>query len=323
MTWTELSLNTTPEAVDWIRTLLSGTDYPEDVYVTEYVPSSESSQIPDSESDADRSNWAFTVRLYLPNDGRANQREQTITQQLMALQRTGLTTALERAIVPHKPPQTDGHLIHPIGQRFVVLSPDASYALEGQLPIYLNHSLAFGSGTHPATVLSLRLLERYVLPEMHTLDLGCGSGILSIAMARLGATVLAIDNDRTAVQATIDAVNCNQLTSQIAVQAGSLGQGSELGHWMGAGMMDPVPAIHVSNRFDLIMANVLARIHVALADDFRCALRSSQQAGLIITAGFTTDYEPEVDYALQAAGFEAVDREHLQEWVALVHRLPR
>jgi ribosomal protein L11 methyltransferase len=166
------------------------------------------------------------------------------------------------------------------------------------------------------------MLERHILPGMNVLDLGCGSGILSVAMAKLGANVLALDNDSVAVQATQDAVSLNGVEGQVTVMEGSLGAGSDLGHWMGRETLSNVPTINQAATFDLIAANILARIHVALADDFARSLRrTTAQTGFLITAGFTSDYKDDVSTALVESGLELVDCETLNEWVAFAHRL--
>lgn len=323
MAWMELSIDATHEAIDWVRTLLAATNYTGDVCITNYAE-------PDirclTEQDIVQPQWAFTMYLYLPYDTRASARVDEIVNQLSPLHRTGLTTALEIAVVEEKPEQvgTLSPLVHRIGQRFVVLTPDASYQSEvaDEVTLRLSTTLAFGSGLHPATVVSLQLLERYIFPKMNVLDLGSGSGILSVAMAKLGARVLAIDNDNIAVQSTQDAVRCNGVEQQVTVRQGSLGCGSNLGHWMGGDSIDNVPIIEAAATFDLIATNILARVHIALADDYRRALRRTDaRTGLLITGGFTADREEDVSTALTEAGFEAVDCERLNEWVALAHRL--
>jgi ribosomal protein L11 methyltransferase len=153
---------------------------------------------------------------------------------------------------------------------------------------------------------------------MHTLDLGSGSGILSVAIAKLGAQVLAVDNDPIAVQSTLDAVHRNNISAQVTVQQGSLGQGTQLGHWMGEKTIGAVQPIDAHAPFDLIVANILGRVHVTLAPDFRQALNPG---GLLITAGFNTDYEEAVREALVAENFEAIACERDQEWVAGMYRL--
>ena len=209
--------------------------------------------------------------------------------------------------------------IYRIGDRFVVLSPHVSYQPEAhELTLKIGTGLAFGSGLHPATIVSLRLLGRHVVPGSAALDLGCGSGILSVAIAKLGAQVLALDNDEIAVAATQAAVQQNQVEPLVTVQRGSLGQGSEMGHWMGGEAIAATPAVAPVQAFDLIAANVLARIHITLAPDYRQALRPD---GTLITAGFTADYADEVDAALVEAGLVQVDREQIDEWIGLAHRL--
>jgi ribosomal protein L11 methyltransferase len=322
MSWMELSLDTTSEAVDWACTLLAGTQYKGDVKIVKCA------------EDID-SQWVFTLYLYLSDH--AHPQAQEIADVLLPLHRTGIATELQVRLVDDpaissRYPQEVTSLprIHRVGDRFVILTDElASHSYSPaphELTLHLKTSLAFGSGLHPATQLSLQLLEKHVNPEMKTLDLGSGSGILSVAIAKLGAQVLAVDNDAIAVQATQDSVQRNGVASQVTVMQGSLGRGSELGHWMGGETLGEVRAVElISSKyphgiapFDLIVANILARVHITLAPDFRRALMPS---GLLITAGFTADYEEAVGSALAEEGFEAIDCERLQEWVAWMYRL--
>ncbi len=313
MPWIELSLDTTNEAVDWVCTLVAETINIDDVHITEYAELSQS-------------HWTFTIRLYIAYDVHSRSRVEKIVNLLSPLHRTGLTTAVQTTVVDQKPTNADilKPFVHRIGKRFVVLTPDTLYQSQAadEITLRLKTTLSFGSGLHPATIVSLQMIERYVLPTMNVLDLGSGSGILSVAIAKLGANVLALDNDSIAVEATQDAVCCNGVEQQVTVMKGSLGCGSDLGHWMGGDTIDNVPKIEATEKFDLIVANILARMHVALANDFQRALRQTNaHTGLLITAGFTTDNEDNVAKALTEAGFELVDCERFNEWVALAHRL--
>lgn len=309
--WIELSLDTTHEAVDWVCTLLATAHFTGDIQLANYK--ADRSKQPD---------WAFTLCLVLPNSVHARTQVDAIADLLSPLHRTGLTTALEVAVLKDRPRQTDP-LVYRVGQRFVILNADAAAQLQpGDIPLKIKTTLSFGSGLHPATRLSLKLLERYALPAMSALDLGSGSGILSVAMAKLGAQVLALDNDAIAVRATQDAVQLNGVEQQVTVREGSLGLGSDLGHWMNGEISATVPSIAAQAEFDLIVANILARMHIALAPDFQRALRQTKvHPGFLITAGFTLDRESEVNEALIEAGFEAIDCERSNEWVALAHRL--
>ncbi|HAJ61983.1 MAG TPA: 50S ribosomal protein L11 methyltransferase [Cyanobacteria bacterium UBA8543] len=318
----ELSLDTTHEAVDWVRTLLAETIDSGDIHIRKYAESKPPHQ---HDQDVAQPNWTFTIHLYLQHDARSRERVEKIVNLLSPLHRTGLATTLEMTVVEEKPTQAEvlNPLVHRIGKRFVILTCDAPYQSEAadEIILRLKPTLSFGSGLHPATSVCLQLLERYIVPTMNVLDFGSGSGILSVAIAKLGATVLALDNDSIAVQATQDAVRRNGVEQQVTVMEGSLGCGSDLGHWMSGSTIDNMPKVEATKTFDLIVANVLARVHIALADDFGRALRRGTHGGLLITGGFTTDYEDEVAIALTEAGLEAVDCERFNEWVALAHRL--
>ena len=311
MSWMELSLNTTHEAVDWVRTLLAQSDYINDFSVRPYLP----------EANEPAPVWASTCLIYLPYDRQIRSRVEEIDAKLASLQRAGLVSDLQTEVVEAKLLIGEGDAVYRISDRFLILPP-GSHALiaEPEIPIYLNHSLSFGSGFHPATICCLKLIERHTLAGMHTLDLGCGSGILSIAMAKLGAQVLALDNDRVAVQATLEAIEHNQIGDRVTVKHGSLGQGCDLGHWMSQEAIADVSRIEPSKEFDIVVANILARIHVTLAADFYYALRHTQaQPGKLIIAGFTDEYEADVNAALVETGFELIDRESLEEWVGLAY----
>ena len=312
MSWIELSLDTTNEAVDWVCTLLAKAIAAKDLHISEYHESN--------------GKWKFTIQMFLPEDARIHQRIDEIERILTPLHRTGMTSELQTFVVDQKPNYLDtdktsaNSLIRPIGDRFVILSTDSDYQSRNpqEIILRLQNSLAFGSGLHPATILSLRLLERYVSPKLCALDLGSGSGILSVAIAKLGAEVLAIDNDRTAVDATQDAVERNQVKQQVTVREASLGSASQLGHWMGGDSSDSVPAIIANEQFDLIVANIFARVHISLAAEFYKALRSTDfHSGILITAGYTSDRAEDVTSAMMEAGFDLCDRVQMDEWIAL------
>jgi ribosomal protein L11 methyltransferase len=299
----ELSLDTNSEAVDWVCTLLASTSYKGEIRVADYS------------EDSDQS-WKFTIYLYLPEDAQIQAQE--IAEVLLPLHRTGIATELQARSIAEVPIADfqGSPLIHRVGN-FVITDREQYQPAPHELTLQIKPSLTFGRGVHPATRLSLRLLEQAVKSGMQTLDLGSGSGILSVAIARLGGQVLAVDNDPIAVQASADTVQRNGVSSQVTVQQGSLGRGSELGHWMGEKTIGDVPAIDVAP-FDLIVANILGRVHVTLAPDFRQALNPN---GILITAGFTTDYEEVVKEALVKEGFAAIACERDQEWVAWMYRL--
>jgi ribosomal protein L11 methyltransferase len=320
----ELSLDTTDEAVDWVCTLIAQTNYINDICVNKYSDDLSGKLIQKNDL---KQSWTSTIYIYLSNDTYVNTRIQEINDLLSSLQRTGLASELKMLVVEEKFKHKEAcSPVNRIGKRFVILADDVSYNSEtaDEITVRLKTSLTFGSGLHPATILALQLLERYVMPSMQVLDLGSGSGILSVAGAKLGATVLALDNDPIAVQSTQDAVHRNSVEAQVKVMAGSLGYGSELGHWMGGNTIADVPRITSAKSFDLIVANIFARIHITLIPEYQQALRSSDaNPGILIAAGFTSDYEETITTALEDGGFEVFDCNRLNEWVAIASRLDR
>lgn len=315
MSCIELTILSTSEAVDWVCTLLAATNYISDINVNKYTCTEENRRL---------QSWTHTINFYLPNNTQANSRIQEIENLLSPLHRTAITSTLEAYIITEKPNKSDSkNEPIQIGERFVVLDPDAINLpnTSEKIIIQLKTSLAFGSGLHPATILAVKLLERYVTNNMNVLDLGCGSGILSVAAALLGANVLALDNDAVAVEATQDAIARNHVTDKVQVLQGSLGRGSSLGNWMGGANTGNVSSISPNGNFDLIVANILGRIHTTLAPDYKQALHHNQQSGILITSGYDQDYEQSVTQALEAQEFKPLNTERFSEWVANVWEL--
>lgn len=300
----ELRLDATAEGVDWVRSLLATIDYAGEIDIRP----------------TDSAAWPYTLRLY-ETQGLDCDR---IAATLHSLERTGLTTALQafagnlqafagETIAAAPATRIGRFTIQPADR-----TSDRTASSPEEIVLRMGSTLAFGSGLHPTTIVSLKLLDRHLSPPMHALDLGSGSGILSVAMAKLGASVVAIDNDPIAVQATAAAVKLNGVESQVQVLQGSLGQGSSFGHWMSGSSFGEVAAIRPSAQFDLIAANTLAHLHLTIAADYQQALKPH---AVLIAAGYTIDRAEEIDAALQNVGFERIDREELGEFVAIAFAL--
>jgi ribosomal protein L11 methyltransferase len=164
----------------------------------------------------------------------------------------------------------------------------------------LDPGMAFGTGLHPTTRLCLAALEgladaRGSFDGARILDVGCGSGILSIAAARLGArAVVALDVDPIAVEATIANARRNRLAGRIETRQGSLPSGA--------------------GPFDLVLANLIASLLVELAPLLAGELRAG---GTLLASGIFIDREAAVVEAFEAAGLETVARRQEGDWVAL------
>lgn len=168
---------------------------------------------------------------------------------------------------------------------------------EHELIIELDPGMAFGTGTHPTTVLCIRALEKYLKPGDQIIDVGCGSGILSIAAARLGAgSILAMDLDEIAVKSTKINAEINQLADKIKIKQNNLLDG-------------------ITGPVDIIVSNILAEIIVRFIDE---AYRLLPTNGLFITSGIISQKQDEVKSALEQAGFKMVESTTLEDWVSIV-----
>jgi ribosomal protein L11 methyltransferase len=180
--------------------------------------------------------------------------------------------------------------------------------------IELDPGMAFGTGTHETTSLCLKTIERYVKSGDDVIDVGTGSGVLAIAAAKLGASgVLAVDLDPVAVSSAKENTALNGLTDKITVKLSDLlGVLKQNGEQTG-----DQTDLSVSLPVDVVVANILAEIILVFVSDVQAALKTG---GLYIASGIITAKEQLVEDALQANGFEIIDKSYDGIWVAIVAR---
>jgi ribosomal protein L11 methyltransferase len=187
-----------------------------------------------------------------------------------------------------------------LGQRLVVKPSWEEYAAAAdEIVLELDPGMAFGTGGHPTTRLCLLALEDRITPGMTVADIGTGSGILSLAAAKLGASrVRATDVDPLPRKIARENVALNALDAQIDVLE-----------------MDDFDA--QARDCDLIVANIVARTIIELAPSVAARLKPQ---GIFIAAGIVEDYHEAVLEALREAGFTVEDTKRDDIWVCLVSR---
>ncbi len=163
--------------------------------------------------------------------------------------------------------------------------------------LLMNPGMAFGTGTHPTTQLCLALLEDHLKPDDTVLDLGCGSGILSVAAAKLGArSVLSADIDAESIRATNENAQANGVADKIETRLGSLASVGGL-------------------KFEVSVANILAIVIVKLLGEGLAQTLAPN--GLLIVSGILAEQADHVVAALNNAGLNVIDIRQNGDWVAL------
>ena len=193
-----------------------------------------------------------------------------------------------------------------IGERLMVIPDWEEADPKGRAALRLNPGLAFGTGGHATTRLCLTALEKIVAPGMKVLDLGCGSGILSIAALLLGAErAFACDIDEKAVGIAYQNAALNGVgRERYTVRAGDILSDIGLQREMGSG-------------YDVIAANIVADVIIALAPAARPLLAPG---GYFLCSGIIEGREAEVREALEAAGFTVEEAGQSEGWHSFLCR---
>ena len=173
--------------------------------------------------------------------------------------------------------------------------------------LHIDPGTAFGTGMHETTQLCLRQLKKYVKPGCRVLDVGTGSGILSIAAIKLGAgSALGTDLD----PCTVSAVSDNKLSNGIKDEEFSLILGNLIDN-------KEIQDKAGYEKYDIVTANILADVLIALAPQ---VIKHLKKNGIFITSGILDIKEEEVKEAFSACGFEMIEVTSQGEWVSVTAR---
>jgi ribosomal protein L11 methyltransferase len=184
-----------------------------------------------------------------------------------------------------------------------------------ELIIELDPGMAFGTGTHATTSLCLRALETVIKPGDDVIDVGTGSGILSIAAAKLGARhVLALDLDPVAVTSAVDNSTFNGLQELITVKQSDLLQVLKES---AAGANEGTSALGVRVPVQVVVANILAEIILLFVQEVYDVLEAG---GTYVVSGVISSKQEVVAQGLTAVGFTVTEQYEDQAWVVIIAR---
>ena len=185
-----------------------------------------------------------------------------------------------------------------IGEKFVIVPTWREYENEeNKYVINIDPGMAFGTGGHETTSLCIKNLEKYVKPHDNVIDVGCGSGILSIAASYLtDGEIKAVDLDKLAVDVSRENFALNNLENRITVEEASL-------------------LTKETKKYNVIVANILAHIIELMLDD---AYKLLEDGGYYITSGIIKDKKDELLEKMLERGFKLVEETSDNEWYSFV-----
>ncbi|MEI3606858.1 50S ribosomal protein L11 methyltransferase [Pseudogracilibacillus sp. SE30717A] len=245
------------------------------------------------------------IKAYFLNNTIWPEKEQKIKQQINKLESYNIPLGKNKLVTKivqeedwenewkkyFKPAKiTERFTIVPSWETYEKSSPD-------ELIISIDPGMAFGTGTHPTTILSLKALEEVLRPNDLVIDVGVGSGILSIASVLLGAKhVYGYDLDEVAVKSTQINRDKNQLENNITVEQNDLLKG-------------------VHKKANIVVSNILADIILRLIDG---AWDNLLEEGYFITSGIIEAKQQMVIDALENKGFHIIKINQFENWISIV-----
>ena len=193
-----------------------------------------------------------------------------------------------------------------IGERLIVVPEWEQANTQGRIPLILNPGLTFGTGSHATTRLCLTALEEAIHGGERVLDLGCGSGILSIAALRLGAEhAFACDIDEKCVEVAYENAALNGIDrSRYTVRWGDVLSDQQLKAEIGGG-------------YDMVVANIVADVIIGLSGQVRPFLK---EGGLFLCSGIIDDRAEEVARHLREAGWDILRTRQSEGWFSYLCR---
>ena len=306
MAWLEITVNTAPETIDPVCAALTAGGFA-DLLI-------EDQQEFESFLDQNRAYWDYIdedlqaklqglsrIKLYLEDTDKAGlSRLETLLEELgLKAQVNAMPdTDWENSWKDNYPPQE-------VGSRFVVLPYWLEdHDTEGRLPVILDPGLTFGTGAHPSTQMVLEAMEESVTPGAATLDLGSGSGILSIAALRLGAkTAVGVDIDPKAEDIARENAGYNGFFSpEFTALTGNVLSDKKL--------MERL----LSQRWDMVLVNIVADVIISLSPVLPKLLDGDSK---LILSGILDERLSDVEQALSRTGLFVKNIRAREEWRCL------
>lgn len=294
MRWAEITIEATLESGDAVENIL----------IEEGCGGTASKIFSESSEGASEPN----ISGYLPVDDRLENRLEIIKSRVKMLPEFGLRLRSDeltiRWVEDEEWATAWKKYFKPINIGRIVIKPtwEDYDAKEGEIIVEIDPKMAFGTGSHPTTMLCVLILQDYVKGGEKVLDVGTGSGILAIAAAKLGASeVVGTENDPIAVAAAIENVEIAGLQDKMQIIASD-------------------SPLTYDGQADIVVANIIPPVIIAMSEEL-CA--KVMLHGKLITSGIILERADEVKAKLESLGLETVEQRQEGDWVAIVSERKR
>ena len=302
MEWLEITISTAAADIKSVTTALTGAGFSELVI--------EAQEEFETFLDENRAYWDYIdeefqnrlqglsrIKLYLESDDEAAlARLKKLCEKMQLPMEVGVLpdTNWEESWKDNYPPQ-------PIGESLIVLPYWMAEENDGRKPIILDPGLTFGTGAHPSTQMVMEAMEQQVQPGMSCLDLGSGSGILSIAALRLGAkSAIGVDIDPKAEDIARENAQYNGFAApEFTALTGNVTEDKELMDRLAAGT------------YDLVLVNIVADVIIGLAPVLPHFL---EEHSTVICSGILDTRLSDVTAALEQAGLVVTSQRSREDW---------
>lgn len=302
MEWLEITISTAAADIKSVTTALTGAGFSDLVI--------EDQEEFETFLDENRAYWDYIdedfqnrlqglsrIKLYLESDDEAAlARLKKLCEKMQLPMEVGVLpdTNWEESWKDNYPPQ-------PIGESLIVLPYWMAEETDGRKPIILDPGLTFGTGAHPSTQMVMEAMEQLVAPGMSCLDLGSGSGILSIAALRLGAkSAIGVDIDPKAEDIARENAQYNGFAApEFTALTGNVTEDKELMDRLAAGI------------YDLVLVNIVADVIIGLSPVLPHFLSENST---VICSGILDTRLSDVTAALENAGLTVTSQRSREDW---------